>query len=99
MSCSAPWIVGIAAGVEIHRLHRAGAQFAEQLDVARPGGAQPAGGGNDHDIGLRAAAQFDETGEDGPVVLFFLCAADRNDPAAFFTLGDFAWTHESGLRI
>ena len=66
----------------------------EDLLVARPGVEQAAGGREDDDVGVFAAAELDEAAQDAAVVFLFLGTADRNDPAALFTVGHLAWTHQ-----
>jgi hypothetical protein len=89
-------LLAIATGVEVDGRDPAGAEFAEDALVTRPGIGQPAGGGDHHDVGLVAAAQFDEAAQDARVVLLFLRPADRNDPAALIAVGHFAWAHFFG---
>src|SRR5690606_41198730 len=84
-------LLAVAAGVEVHDLDPGHPHLAEQRLVVAPALAQAAGGGNDHDVGVGAAAQFDEARQDARVGVLVLGAADRNDPAALLPVGGPAW--------
>ena len=95
----AVFLARVAARVEIERADAAGAEFGEDLLVALAGIGELARGRYDDDVGIGAAAQVDEPLEDARVVLFFLGAADRNDPAALAAVADLAGTHAAETLV
>ena len=90
-ACQPAFLLAVAAGVEVQHFDPWHAHATEQLLVAWTGVLEPAGGRDDRDVGLAAAAQFDETLQDARVGVLVLGTADRDDPATLVPVDGLAW--------